>query len=74
MPLSNILEVKIFDVWGIDFMGPFPLSSGNQYILVVVDYMSKWVEAVALPLNESRVVIKFIKTHIFTHFGTPRQS
>jgi len=74
MPLSNILEVKIFELWGIDFMGPFVTFRGNQYILVVVDYMSKWVEAVALPLNESRVVIKFIKTHIFTHFGTPRQS
>ncbi|XP_049372496.1 uncharacterized protein LOC125837407 [Solanum verrucosum] len=72
MPLSNILEVEIFDVWGIDFMGPFPPSSGNQYILVVVDYVSKWVDAVALPSNDSRVVIKFIKKHIFTRFGTPR--
>lgn len=72
MPLSNILEVEIFDVWGIDFMGPFPPSSGNQYILVAVDYVSKWVEVVALPSNDSRVVIKFIKKHIFTRFGTPR--
>ncbi|XP_049399731.1 uncharacterized protein LOC125863765 [Solanum stenotomum] len=72
MPLSNILEVEIFDVWGIDFMGPFPPSSGSQYILVAVDYASKWVEAVALPSNDSRVVIKFIKKHIFTRFGTPR--
>ncbi|XP_015167752.1 uncharacterized protein [Solanum tuberosum] len=53
-------------------MGPFPLSSGNQYILVAVDYVSKWVEAVALPSNDSRVVIKFIKKHIFTRFGTPK--
>ncbi|KAH0723372.1 hypothetical protein KY285_005833 [Solanum tuberosum] len=72
MPLSNILEVEIFDVWDIDFMGPFPPSSGNQYILVVVDYVSKSVEAVAFPSNDSRVVIKFIKKHIFTRFGTPR--
>ena len=72
MPLSNILEVEIFDVWGIDFMVPFPPSSGNQYILVIIDYVSKWVEAVALPTNDSRVVIKFIKKYIFTRFGTLR--
>lgn len=45
MPLQNILEVELFDVWGIDFMGPFVTSLGNKYILVAVDYVSKWVEA-----------------------------
>ncbi|XP_061356193.1 uncharacterized protein LOC133300632, partial [Gastrolobium bilobum] len=65
MPLNNIMEVEIFDVWGIDFMGPFPTSYGNKYILVAVDYVSKWVEAVALPTNDSRVVINFIKKNIF---------
>ncbi|XP_070032677.1 uncharacterized protein [Nicotiana tomentosiformis] len=49
MPLTTILEIDIFDVWGIDFMGPFVSSCGNTYILVAVDYVSKWVEAVALP-------------------------
>lgn len=72
MPLNNILEVEIFDVWGMDFMGPFPPSNGNSYILVAVDYVSKWVEAVALPSNDSKVVIKFVKKHLFTRFGTPR--
>ncbi|XP_049405074.1 uncharacterized protein LOC125868485 [Solanum stenotomum] len=72
MPLSNILEVEIFDVWGIDFMGPFPSSRGNQYILVTVDYVSKWVDAVALPSNDAKVVVKFIWKHIFIRFGTPR--
>lgn len=72
MPLSNILEVKLFDVWGIDFMGPFPPSFSNQYILVTVDYVSKWVEAVALPTNDGKVVIEFVKKNIFTRFGTPR--
>ena len=43
MPLNPILEVEIFDVWGIDFMGPFPNSFGNQFILVVVDYVPKWL-------------------------------
>ena len=53
-------------------MGPFSKSYGNEYILVTVDYMSKWVEAVALPTNDARVVIKFLKKYIFTRFGTPR--
>ena len=48
MPLTNILEIELFDVWGIDFMGPFPSSCANRFILVVVDYVSKWVEAEAL--------------------------
>ena len=46
MPLNSILVVDLFDVWGIDFMGPFPSSLGYLYILVRVDYVSKWVEAV----------------------------
>ncbi|GJZ78516.1 reverse transcriptase domain-containing protein, partial [Tanacetum coccineum] len=61
----------IFDVWGIDFMGPFPSSRGNKYILVAVDYLSKWVEAKALPTNDVRVVVKFLKS-LFARFGTPR--
>ena len=48
MPLQGILMVQIFYVWGIDFMGPFPSSFGNMYILLVVDYVFKWVEAIAL--------------------------
>ncbi|GJZ18441.1 reverse transcriptase domain-containing protein [Tanacetum coccineum] len=62
---------EIFDVWGIDFMGPFPSSQGNKYILVAVDYLSKWVEAKALPTNDARVVVKFLKS-LFARFGTPR--
>nr|GEU60719.1 reverse transcriptase domain-containing protein [Tanacetum cinerariifolium] len=62
---------KNFDVWGIDFMGPFPSSKGNKYILVAVDYLSKWVEAKALPTNNARVVCKFLKS-LFPRFRTPR--
>ncbi|KAL4309903.1 hypothetical protein GQ457_01G022170 [Hibiscus cannabinus] len=72
MPLQNILEVELFDVWGIDFMGPFPSSFGNLYILLVVDYVSKWVEAVATTHNDAKTVQRFIKKNIFTRFGTPR--
>nr|GEZ49851.1 reverse transcriptase domain-containing protein [Tanacetum cinerariifolium] len=55
MPQNFIQICKIFDVWGIDFMGPFLSSKGNKYILVAVDYLSKWVEAKALPTNDARV-------------------
>ncbi|KAL5578548.1 hypothetical protein UlMin_020247 [Ulmus minor] len=72
MPLTNILVIELFDVWGIDFMGPFPPSFSNKFVLVAVDYVSKWVEAVALPTNDSRVVIRFLKKNIFARFGTPR--
>ncbi|XP_070049564.1 uncharacterized protein [Nicotiana tomentosiformis] len=71
MPLTTILEIDIFDVWGINFIGPFVSSCGNTYILVVVDYISKWVEVVALPNNEARSVMAFLKKNIFTRFGTP---
>nr|GEX17872.1 reverse transcriptase domain-containing protein [Tanacetum cinerariifolium] len=60
----------IFDVWGIDFMGPFPSSRGNKYILMVVDYLSKWVKAKALPTNDARVVVKILKS-LFSRFETP---
>jgi len=72
MPQSSILEVELFDVWGINFMGPFPLSRNNLYIFVAVDYVSKWVEAIATSTNDSNVVIKFFKKNIFTRFGMPR--
>nr|GEZ13386.1 reverse transcriptase domain-containing protein [Tanacetum cinerariifolium] len=60
MPQNTIQVCEIFDVWGIDFMGPFPNSKGNKHILVAVDYLSKWVEAKALPTNDARVVVKFL--------------
>ncbi|GJW86511.1 reverse transcriptase domain-containing protein [Tanacetum coccineum] len=71
MPQNAIQVCEIFDVWGIDFMGPFPSSRGNKYILVAVDYLSKWVEEKALTTNDARVVVKFLKS-LFARFGTPR--
>ncbi|GJS90919.1 reverse transcriptase domain-containing protein [Tanacetum coccineum] len=52
-------------------MGSFPSSRGNKYILVAVDYLSKWVKAKALPTNDARVVCKFLKS-LFSRFGAPR--
>ena len=72
MPLNPILVVDLFDVWGIDFMGPFPSSLGYLYILVGVDYVSKWVEVVPCRAADHRVVLKFLKENIFSRFGVPK--
>ena len=53
-------------------MGPFPPSYSNTYILVAVDYVSKWVEAIATPTNDTKTMLKFLQKHIFSRFGVPR--
>ena len=68
MPLQGILVAQIFYVWGIDFMGPFLSSFGNLYILLVVDYVSKWVEVIAYPINDASIVVGFIQRNILSKF------
>nr|GEV24016.1 reverse transcriptase domain-containing protein [Tanacetum cinerariifolium] len=71
-PHKDVFENKdINENFPLETLGPFPSSRGNRYILVAVDYLSKWVEANALPTNDVRVVVKFLKL-LFTQFGTPR--
>jgi len=53
-------------------MGLFPSSFGHQYILVVMDYVSKWVEAISYKTNDNKVVVMFLKENIFSRFVTPR--
>ena len=72
MPLNSILVVDLFNVWGIDFIGPFPSSFGYLYILVGVDYVSKWVEAVPCRAADHWVVLKFLKEYILSRFGVPK--
>ncbi|GJT22111.1 reverse transcriptase domain-containing protein [Tanacetum coccineum] len=71
IPLINIQVCEIFDVWDIDFMGPFLKSHKFEYILVAIDYVSKWAKAQALPTNDARVVITFLKK-LFYRFGMPK--
>jgi hypothetical protein len=71
MPQQPIIVVEIFDAWGIDFMGPFKTSQGFQYILLAVDYVSRWIEAVPTRLADSATVIKFL-TSLFSRFGVPK--
>jgi len=70
MPLTNIPISEIFNVWGINFMGPFPsFFFGNLYILIVVNYVSKWIKVKAIRTNDAMVVLDFVRTHIFDRFG-----
>ena len=68
MPIRPILEVEIFDLCGIDFMGPFPPSDEKEYILVAVDYVSKWVEAIPTRTNTHREVLRFVTRNIFSRY------
>ncbi|GKC21084.1 reverse transcriptase domain-containing protein [Tanacetum coccineum] len=71
MPQNRIQVSEIFKIWGIDFIRPFPKSHKFEYILVAIDYVSKWAEAEALPTNDVRVVINFLKK-LFSRFGIPK--
>ncbi|XP_058222970.1 uncharacterized protein LOC131332691 [Rhododendron vialii] len=71
MPLQNIFVIEVFDCWGIDSMGPFPVSYDYEYILLAVDYVSKWVEAIPTKSSDSKVVLEFLRTNILSRFGMP---
>jgi transposase InsO family protein len=72
MPLRYNLQIDLFDVWGIDFMGPFKNSHGFKHILFMVDYVSKWVEAMPCRKASTEESIAMTKSVIFPHFGTLR--
>ncbi|RDX76078.1 Tf2-11, partial [Mucuna pruriens] len=72
MPQQPILFYEVFDVWSIDFIGPFPVSNGYSYILLAVDYVSRWVEAITTKTNDAKVVVDFLKSNIFCQFGVPK--
>ena len=72
MPLCPILIIQVFDYWGIDFMGPFLKSNNYEYILVAVNYVSKWVEAISTRIYDHKVVFKFVKEYILSQFGIPK--
>jgi hypothetical protein len=72
MPLTLNLQIDIFDVWGIDFMGPFPNSEGCEYILVAVDYVSKWVEALPCQAADAMHSKRMFHEVIFPRYGVPQ--
>jgi hypothetical protein len=72
MPLTNNLQIELFDVWGIDYMGPFLKSKNYEYILMAVDYVSKWVEAMPCRVADSKSSKRMFEEIIFLRFGVPR--
>ena len=74
MPLQPQSVVEPFDRWALDFIGPIsPDCKQKAYILVCTDYMTKWVEAVALAKANDQAVIDFLYSEIFTYFGVPKE-
>jgi hypothetical protein len=72
MPLTNNLQIEHFYVWEIDNMGPFSMSKNYEYILVAVDYVSKWVEAIPCRAVDAKHSKKMFHEIIFLRFGVPR--
>jgi hypothetical protein len=73
IPMNYSLPLEPFDVWGFDFMGAFPTSkTKHTHILVAVDYVTKWVEAIPTRSANHATVIKMLKDIIFPRFGVPR--
>ena len=73
MPLQTQVVMELFERWALDFVGPFnPKSNQKFYILVAIDYMTKWVEAVALPNATEEAIIKFL-FELFVCDGLPRE-
>ena len=72
MPLTYNLQVDLFNAWGIDYMGPFPKSHNCEYILVIVDYVSKLVEALPWGAADAKHTRKMFHETIFRRFGTQR--
>jgi hypothetical protein len=72
LPLKYNVQIDLFNVWTIDFMGPFKNLHGFEHILVMVDYVSKWVEAIPCRKASTEESIAMIKSMIFPHFGTLR--
>lgn len=62
---------EVFDAWGIDFMSNFLVSFGIVYILLIVDYVSKWMKAISTRTSDSKVIADFVRSNIFYRFGIP---
>ena len=74
MPLHPQLSIEPFKKWGLDFVGPInPPSKNKEYILVCIDYVTKWVKVVALKHARDTKVIEFLYSEIFSRFGVPHE-
>ena len=74
MPLQAQVVLKPFEKWAIDFVGPFnPPSQQKFHILVCIDYVTKWVEAIAVVKATEQVVSDFLFEEFFSRYDTPRE-
>ncbi|XP_073120867.1 uncharacterized protein [Henckelia pumila] len=72
--MKGIVAAYPFDQWGMDIVGPFPLApTRKKFLLVAIDYFSKWVEAEALARITEGEVLKFLWKNIVCRFGVPRK-
>lgn len=69
MPLQNMIDVEVFNCWGVNFVDPFCSSFSNEYIIIAIEFVSKWVEVVVVQKDDTKIVIKFLKKNIFPRFG-----
>lgn len=72
IPLNGMLEVQPCDCWGTEFIDPFPPLNSHIYIFVCVNYVTKWVKAIACTPDDAHVLSNFLKNNFFAMFGFPR--
>ena len=74
MPLRPVMATRAFSKWGIDFVGPIKPPTQHthaEYIIVAIDYLTKWVEAKATVKNDAKTTTKFLYENLFTRFRLP---
>ena len=75
MPLKPQITLQAFDKWAIDFLWPInPLGkqTGAKYIIIVIDYLTRWTEAAPVRDYSTSTTTQFIFENILTRFGCPR--
>ena len=72
MAVKYSLAIEPFDVWGMYYIGPFTPSNENTHILVVVDYVTKWVEAMPTNHADAATSFRMIKDVVFPRYGVPK--
>ena len=74
MPLQPQVLIEPFEKWALDFVKPIDLpSQGKRYILVCIDYVTKWDEGNALTRATEQSLVNFLFEDTFTKFGVPRE-
>eukprot|EP00253_Pinus_taeda_P019960 PITA_19960 len=74
IPMQPQVTFKPFEKWGMDFVGPIsPPSKHKQYIIVCIDYLTKWAETKAIKAATKEKVAEFLRENIFCKLGYPKE-